>query len=141
MKKSLSLFAKALTLFVAFSFVSCSDDDKESNNNNNNGNQTIVGSWVYNGYYNQNGTYVADDTNPCWSFTITFNADGTGNDVDRDCEEGDETMNFDWESKGNNAFTLTYPDMDPQNISVAFTSNNQIDVTLSDGSKERFTKK
>lgn len=139
MKKSLSLFAKALTLFVAFSFVGCSDDDKESNNDNNN--QTIVGSWVYTGYYTENGTYVADEPTSCESFTVTFNANGTGNDIDKDCEAGDDTNNFTWTSEGNNNYKLTYPEFDSSVINIAFLSNNQIDVTFEDGSKEKFTKK
>ena len=137
MKKSLSLFAKALTLFVAFTFVACGDDDSKSNNNS----QSIVGSWVYTGYYTDNGTYVADEATACESFTVTFNANGTGNDIDKDCEAGDETNNFTWSAQGNNAFKLTYPEFGSSVISVAYLSNNQMDVTFEDGSKEKFTKK
>jgi hypothetical protein len=144
MKKFLPLFAKALTLVLFTTFISCSDDDKDENNNNST--DKIVGSWVYNGYTDPDGVFVQDDTDPCVSFTMTFNSNGTGTEVDKDCINGDDTWNTTWKAKGNNVYEITGEDEGdtPELITVAFLSDNKINVMYEDEGvtyTETFTKK
>lgn len=138
MKKT--LFSKLATVILLLVFVACGDDDSK-NTGNSNPNDKIIGTWVYNGYYDEQGTFVADDTNECWAYNITFKSDGSGNEFEKDCQNGNTTNNHSWKNMGNNAYKITFSNGNIDLINVTFTSDTQADVSWDGGAtKERFTK-
>lgn len=140
MKKS--LFSKVFALLFLTALIACGDDDSKSNGSNTNPNDKIIGSWVYNGYYNEDGTFEPDDTNECFAYTITFNSDGKGNEFEKDCQNGDSNNNMTWENRGSNAYKITFSKDYMELINVTFTSDTQADVSWDGGvTKERFTRK
>lgn len=130
MKKFLPLFAKALTLVLLATFISCGDDDKEENIPVD----KIVGTWAYHGHTDvETGVFYQEDGDPCNQYNITFNANGSGNELDIDCVEGNDTEDFTWKANGNNIYTLTFAenteDEDIDVITVTFVSDTRINIT------------
>ncbi|MNK51009.1 hypothetical protein D3C87_699010 [compost metagenome] len=129
MKKKLTLFTRVLPLVLFVLFISCSDDDKDTNNNGNT--DKIVGEWVLVGYTDEQGVYHTDEPTQCSSFTVTFNGDGKGKDVDKDCDEADETENFQWKANGANKYVITYSD-EVIVITTNFTNDNKVVIKYDD---------
>lgn len=138
MKKFLPSIAKAFALVAFATIISCGDDDSKDTNNAD----KIVGSWVYNGYTDSaTGEYFPDDQDPCVSFTMTFKANGEGNDIDHDCENGDDTSNFTWKTQGSGTYVVTDEDGDPDIMAVEFVGDKQMNIIWEDSDVEKFTRK
>lgn len=131
MTKILTL-TRVLPLLLLALFISCSDDDNKNNGNNGN-NDKIVGEWVLVGYTDEEGIYHADEPTECSSFTVTFNNDGKGKDVDKSCVEGegDETQHFQWKASGANTYTITYAD-EVIVFTTSFTNDNKVVIKYDD---------
>ncbi|PZR21385.1 MAG: hypothetical protein DI539_08080 [Flavobacterium psychrophilum] len=114
MKKVFALLClTALTLFA-----SCGDDDS------NNTNDKIVGTWRYTGYIDENGTFdpETDEDLECYEDLLTFNKNGTGQVVSKDCDFGDDSYQIQW-SKGNGDMYIFSYDDETEQAKVTFEGN------------------
>lgn len=137
MKKILPLFTKVLPLVLLTLIVGCSDDDSKGNNNND----KIVGRWLLTGYTDAaTGEYFPETPDPCHSFTMTFEGNGNGNELDKNCNSGDDTYNFTWTANGQNVYTLDYGDNDIEIISVNFEGDKANVTFAGETDIETFTR-
>lgn len=118
MKKSIFLLAFVVLSAVSFS---CSSDSGGSST----GGDVIVGNWKMTGYYFDGQVYT-DEIDPCYDVFYKFNSNGKGKFTEKDCEDIDEVINFNWEKSSGDYYTFYNEMTESQDIKVIFKSDNKV---------------
>lgn len=122
-KQSLSWLALLLAVVLSVGFASCKDDDDEEANGGGTGVEAGIGNIVGTWRYTFSSGYI----------TFTFNADGTGSDIEIDHASENHGSNFSYVYDGEEGVVvILYDEGYTETYDVVFVNSN---VMYLDGEK------
>ncbi len=126
MRNLKQLLLKSFILSAVFFFMSCSNDDDK--NNNDNVAPSIIGTWLYVGYV-ENEEFFSD-LDECEKQVVTLNNDNTALIEMEDCDFGNQSAQFTWENIGDNKYRFDIMG-DSANVFLTFPTNeNTMHITV-----------